>query len=43
MSKFIIFIFGNITGVYISQNYKIPNIKKMSEKVLDYINSLEKD
>ena len=43
MNNFFVFICGNITGIYISQNYKIPNIKKMSDKVLDYINSLEKD
>jgi hypothetical protein len=43
MSKFICFILGNISGVYICQNYKVPNIKKLSDKIVEYINSLEKN
>ena len=28
MNNFLIFIFGNLIGIYICQNYKIPNLKK---------------
>lgn len=43
MNNFFVFIIGNISGIYISQNYKIPNVKNLGDKILDYIKSLEKD
>ena len=42
MSNFLSFIGGTIFGAYIAQNYKIPCVKKASEKLVKYINSLEK-
>ena len=43
MNNLFVFVLGNITGMYISQNYNIPNIKKMTDKFIKYIESLEKD
>lgn len=43
MNNLFVFVLGNITGMYISQNYKIPNIKKISDKILKYLESIEKD
>ena len=43
MNNFLVFVLGNITGIYISQNYKIPNVKKITDKIVNYIESLEKD
>ena len=37
------FLVGTATGIYIAQNYKIPNIKNLSDKCLDYLKSLEKN
>ena len=42
MSNFLSFIGGTIFGAYIAQNYEIVNIKKASDKLVKYINSLEK-
>lgn len=36
MTKYITFIAGIITGVYISQNYNIPKIKTIYDKILEY-------
>ena len=43
MNNFLIFIFGNLSGIYICQNYKIPNLKKVSENIIDYLEKFEKD
>lgn len=43
MNNLFVFVLGNITGMYISQNYNIPNIKKVTDNILKYIESLEKD
>ena len=42
MSNFMSFIGGTIIRAYMAQNYNIINIKKTSEIIIDYINSLEK-
>ena len=36
------FIFGFISGVYISQNYNIPDIKEMTDKIIEYIDKNKK-
>ena len=36
------FLVGNIVGIYISQNYDIPNIKKVTLKFIEYIKTFEK-
>ena len=42
MSNFMSFIGGAIFGAYMAQNYNIIDIKKTSNIIIDYINSLEK-
>lgn len=36
------FFLGNIVGIYVAQNYEIPDIKKLGLNILDYIKSFEK-
>ena len=36
------FIIGTFTGIYIAQNYDIPDAKQASEKFFDYMKSIEK-
>ena len=43
MSNLLSFIGGSMFGVYISQNYEIPNVKKTGQILMDYIKSLEKE
>ena len=43
MIKFYSFIVGMASGVYMAQNYDIPDIKLLGDKVVDYIKSLEKN
>ena len=42
MSNFLSFIGGTIFGAYIAQNYEIPSVKKTTNNLIKYINSLEK-
>tara|TARA_B100001093_G_C25902970_1_gene625292 strand:- start:189 stop:320 length:132 start_codon:yes stop_codon:yes gene_type:complete len=42
MSNFLSFIGGTIFGAYVAQNYEIPSVKKATENLIKYINSLEK-
>ena len=42
MIKFYSFIVGMASGVYMAQNYDIPDIKILGDKVVDYIKSLDK-
>ena len=37
------FILGTISGMYIAQNYNIPNVKVIGNKIIDYLNSIEKN
>lgn len=36
------FVLGTLSGIYIAQNYDIPNVKIISDKVIEYIKDLEK-
>ena len=40
--KFYSFLMGMTTGIYLAQNYDIPDIKTIGEKALDYLKSIEK-
>ena len=42
MSNFLSFIGGTIFGAYVAQNYEIPSVKKATENLIKYINSIEK-
>lgn len=42
MSNIFSFMMGTCSGIYLAQNYDIPDIKIIGVRVLDYINSLEK-
>lgn len=42
MTNFISFIMGTCFGLYLDQNYEIPDIKVVGDKILKYLNSLEK-
>jgi hypothetical protein len=42
MTNFISFIMGTCFGLYLDQNYEIPDIKAVGDKILKYLNSLEK-
>lgn len=43
MSNFISFLMGTCSGIYLAQNYKIPDIKLLSSKIVEYLQSLEKN
>jgi len=43
MSNFISFVGGTIFGAFMSQNYDIIDIKDSYNKILVYINNLEKN
>ncbi len=43
MGRFFVFIIGTICGIYITQNYEVPNVKFMVDKTLHYIKDIEKD
>ena len=36
------FIFGTCSGIYLAQNYDIPDIKIAANKIIFYLKSLEK-
>ena len=42
MTNIVSFVMGTCSGVYLAQNYDIPDIKLIATKFLDYVNSLEK-
>lgn len=42
MTNFISFIMGTCFGLYLDQNYDIPDIKIVGDKIMDYLKSLEK-
>lgn len=42
MNNILSFFVGTVSGMYIAQNYDIPNIKILGGKVAEYIKSLEK-
>ena len=43
MSNFLSFIGGTLFGAYIAQNYDIPDVKVIGNKIIDYLNSIEKN
>ena len=42
MSNLFSFLMGTCSGIYIAQNYEIPDIKVVTDKILDYLKSIEK-
>lgn len=42
MSNFMSFILGTCSGIYVAQNYDIPDIKIAADKIIGYLKSLEK-
>jgi len=41
MNKLITVVFGVFFGIYLSQNYNIPNIKYYCDKGYEYLKDLE--
>lgn len=37
------FFMGITVGIYFAQNYDIPDIKNIGDKVVDYLKSIEKN
>ena len=42
MIHFTSFILGTISGVYFAQNYDVPDVKVIGDKLIKYLNSIEK-
>ena len=42
MIHFTSYILGTITGVYLAQNYDLPDVKIIGDKLIKYLNSIEK-
>lgn len=42
MIHFTSFILGSISGVYLAQNYDVPDVKVIGDKLIEYLNSIEK-
>jgi hypothetical protein len=42
MSNFFSFLTGTFVGMYLAQNYKIPNIKNSTSIIIEYLESMEK-
>ena len=36
------FVLGTISGVYLAQNYDLPDVKILGDKLVEYLNSIEK-
>jgi hypothetical protein len=36
------FVLGTISGVYLAQNYDVPDVKNLGDKLIEYLNSIEK-
>ena len=43
MNTIFTFCAGIVSGLYIAQNYNVPNVKIASDKLLEYLKSLEKN
>jgi len=42
MIHFTSFVLGTISGVYLAQNYEVPDVKVLGDKLINYLNSIEK-
>ena len=42
MIHFTSFVLGTISGVYLAQNYDVPDVKVIGDKLIEYLNSIEK-
>ncbi len=42
MSNFLTFLSGTIFGMYLAQNYQVPDIKTSSTILINYLKALEK-
>jgi hypothetical protein len=42
MTNFMSFFMGACSGVYLAQNYDIPDVKNIGNQIMLYVNSLEK-
>ena len=42
MSNVTSFLLGTFTGIYLAQNYDLPDAKQVTEKCLEYMRSIEK-
>ena len=42
MIHFTSFLLGTISGVYLAQNYDVPDVKVIGDKLIEYLNSIEK-
>lgn len=42
MIHFTSFLLGTISGVYLAQNYDVPDVKVIGDKLIQYLNSIEK-
>lgn len=42
MSNFISFIMGTCSGIFLAQNYDIPDISIFGHKFLEYLKTIEK-
>ena len=36
------FVLGTISGVFLAQNYDLPDVKILGDKLVEYLNSIEK-
>jgi hypothetical protein len=43
MIHFTSLLLGTMTGIYIAQNYDVPNAKNLSVEFLKYLKSIEKN
>ena len=43
MIHFTSFLLGTISGMYLAQNYNVPDVKNISDKIIAYLNSIEKN
>lgn len=41
LSNFNYFIFGILTGIYVSQNYHVPNISRYIDMSINYVRKIE--
>lgn len=43
MSNFFSFVGGTLFGMFLAQNYQVPNVKTASVLLIKYLKSLEKE